>query len=252
LVAKAKALPQAIASAAEGQISPQAAAFVAKAKSAAASKPAKGASKPQSAIPIKDETISILIHVGVGGFIVSAALQGAGLYALRPHILNNLLEVEPAKKKFFVNNVEKEVDHLFLDKIKMATIKGNPHLMTQSTVGNMFDLTDDVQRTILRSSRMMDHTGWSWAIFPSTHEGTNEQRHNELKKGLKQMIDFIKETTYPDTFPNARRLLRYSVIEETMDVFEDHESLVRELPAMAEAMRFMRQQHHTPTKASVL
>ena len=29
-------------------------------------------------------------------------------------------------------------------------------------------------------------------------------------------------------------------------------AMVRELPAMAEAMRFMRQQHHSPSKASVL
>ena len=59
------------------------------------------------------------------------------------------------------------------------------------------------------------------------------------------MIDFIKSGTFPDIFPHARRLLRLAVIEDTMDVFEDHESLVRELPALAEAVRFMRQQHNS-------
>ena len=227
--------------------------MVAKAQArSAASKPANKTPKPQSAIPTKDESITILIHITFGGLIASAALQGSGLYALRPHILNSPLEIELAKTKYFVNGVEKDVDHLFLDKMNLAAIKCNPHLMNQSGIGNMFDLTDELQRGIIRSSRMMDQTGWSWAIFPSTHEGTQEQRHNILKTGLKQIINFIGSTTFTDTFPHARRLLRYTVIEETMDVFEDHESLVRELPSMAEAMRFMRQQHHSPTKASVL
>jgi len=240
--------PAAGGAAASEQSSPNKYVAMAKTNASKISSPAK---KATLAITTRDEGVVIVIHL-VNGKIVSAALQGASTYALRPFALNGPSEVEPAKTKYYVNGDEKEVKHFFFNTIGLATIKGNPHLFNQHSQGNMWDMTDEHQRSILRTSRLYDNSGWSWAIYPMSQHGTADQRHQTLREGLKKFIAFIQAGTFPDTFAHARKLLRFTVTEDPMDVYEDHEALIRELPAMAEAMRHLRQERNSPAKASVL
>jgi len=225
--------------------------FIAKAKAHQAANPGSG-SKPASAsvIPVTEGAITILKLV-IAGFIVGVAFQGVPLFAMRSFFYNSNDDVDPCKDKFFVNGVEKKTDPVLLNDSGIATIKCNPHMLSASARDNIYEMTTEEQRSLLRSSQLFDQTGWSWMIFPSTNEGTRSERHVVMHNGINMLKEKIHNSLHPDAFPRPRRLLRIKVSEHAMEVTDTLEELIRDLPEMEEALRTLRMERISPTKHSL-